>query len=216
MAEGVADAVTPEELLVHWESVYRTKATDQVSWFQREAERSQALIEQLVPSRDAAIIDVGAGASTLVDGLVAAGYHNITLLDLSPAALAITRQRLGASGASVHAIAGDVRSVELPADTFDLWHDRALFHFLTAPADRRRYVERLRHALRPGGHVVMATFALDGPTRCSGLDVVRYSPETLRRELGDDFELVAGEAESHQTPSGGAQRFAYGVYRRSC
>ncbi len=216
MAEGVANTVTPEELLVHWESVYRTKATDQVSWFQREAERSRSLIVQLVPFHDTAIIDVGAGASTLVDGLVAAGYHNITLLDLSPAALAISRERLGAEGASVQGIAGDVRSVELPLDAFDLWHDRALFHFLTEPADRRRYLDQLHRTLRPGGYVVMATFSLDGPTRCSGLDVVRYSPETLLHELGDQFELVSGQGETHQTPSGGTQQFAYGVYRRSC
>ncbi len=197
----------------HWERVYRTKGPDQVSWFQPEARLSLELIQQAAPARDSAIIDVGAGASTLVDGLVTAGYGDITVLDLSVTALAQAQTRLSHAGRSVVWHHADVLTVELPAAAFDVWHDRAVFHFLTDAADRARYVAQVRHAIRPGGFALVATFAEDGPTRCSGLDVARYSPETLHNEFGNDFHLVESRREEHSTPWGAPQIFTYCLCR---
>lgn len=197
----------------HWEQVYRTTGPDRVSWFQPEARLSLELIQQAVPSRDAAIIDVGAGASTLVDGLLTAGYGRITVLDLSAAALAQAQTRLSPAGSAVVWHQADVLTVELPAAAFDVWHDRAVFHFLTDAADRSRYVAQVRHAVRPGGFVLVATFAEDGPTRCSGLDVARYSSETLHHEFGNDFQLVQSRREEHSTPWGTPQIFTYCLCR---
>ena len=157
---------------------------------------------------------MGGGASTLVDDLAAEGYTDLTVLDLSSAALAVAKQRLGKYADAVHWMEGDITSVELPAQRFDIWHDRAVFHFLTDPADRRAYVERLMHAVRPGGHVIIATFAEDGPEKCSGLPVMRYQPETLRAELGDAFLLVEHEKAAHHTPLGAVQQFVYCRYSK--
>lgn len=201
------------DLKSHWERVYRTKRPDEVSWFQPEATLSLMLIQQAAPSRDSAIIDVGAGASTLVDGLLAAGYRRITLLDLSAAALAETRGRLAHAMESVIWREGDVLTADLGEAEFDVWHDRAVFHFLTTAAQRTRYVTQVRHALRPGGYALVATFAADGPARCSGLDVARYSPSALHREFGRDFRLVESRREEHSTPSGGRQAFTYCLCR---
>lgn len=197
----------------HWEHVYQTKGPDQVSWFQAEAGLSRQLIEKLAPARSSAIIDIGAGASTLVDGLLDAGYGALTVLDLSPAALQLARARLGARGSRVQWLAADILDVTLPAETFDVWHDRAVFHFLTEEADRRRYVEQVHRAVRVGGLVIVATFAEDGPLRCSGLDVARYSPAQLQAALGDRFALLESHRELHTTPSGATQAFTYDVCR---
>jgi ubiquinone/menaquinone biosynthesis C-methylase UbiE len=174
---------------------------------------SLALIEQLATGRESRIFDVGAGASTLVDGLVSAGYRHVTVLDISAAALQIARQRLGPSAASVSWIEGDVLSVPLAHDTVDLWHDRAVFHFLTAATDRRRYVAQVRRTVRAGGFVLVATFAEDGPTSCSGLDVARYSPDALHAEFGPGFQLVESRREQHLTPWGAPQAFTYCLWR---
>lgn len=197
----------------YWEQVYRTKGPDQVSWFQPEATLSLELIQQVAPARDSAIIDVGAGASTLVDGLLVAGYGRITVLDLSPAALAQAQQRLPNAAGSVVWREADVLTADLPAAAFDMWHDRAVFHFLTSAADRARYVAQVRHAVRSGGYVLVATFAEDGPMRCSGLDVARYSPDALHSEFGSDFRLVESRREEHDTPWGARQAFTYCLCR---
>ena len=197
----------------HWEQVYRTKGPDQVSWFQPEAKLSLELIQLVAPARDTSIIDVGAGASTLVDGLVAAGYSRITMLDLSPAALIQAQQRLSNDADAVVWQEADVLTADLDAGAFDVWHDRAVFHFLTGAAERTRYVKQVRQAVRPGGFVLVATFAEDGPTRCSGLDVARYTPEGLHGEFGTDFRLVESRREEHHTPGGAPQAFIYCVCR---
>lgn len=204
------DKVDPKS---YWEQVYRTKGPDQVSWFQPEATLSLELIQQVAPARDSAIIDVGAGASTLVDGLLIAGYGRITVLDLSPAALAQAQQRLPNAAGSVVWREADVLTADLPVAAFDMWHDRAVFHFLTSAADRARYVAQVRHAVRSGGYVLVATFAEDGPTRCSGLDVARYSPDALHSEFGSDFRLVESRREEHDTPWGARQAFTYCLCR---
>ncbi len=197
----------------HWEQVYRTKGPDQVSWFQAEARLSRVLIERAAPDRAARIIDIGAGASTLVDGLLASGYRHITVVDLSSTALFLAQQRLGGAAASVIWRAADVLTAAFPAAAFDVWHDRAVFHFLTDAADRARYVAQVRAAVRPGGHVIVATFAEDGPTRCSGLDVARYSADALHAEFGAGFVVLESQRELHTTPSGSEQAFTYCVCR---
>ncbi len=200
--------------LAHWENIYRSKDPAQVSWYQSEATISLELIQSVATERDAAIVDVGAGTSRLVDQLLAFGYENLTLLDVSRTALELTRIRLENPATAVSFVAADVLTVSLPESAFGVWHDRAVFHFLTDPADRRRYVGQLTHALRPGGFALIATFAEDGPERCSGLSVVRYSAESLRRELGFDFLLVDSRREEHQTPSGAIQQFTYCLFQR--
>lgn len=197
----------------HWDRVYREYSPEEVSWYQTESALSLRLIRQAVPETSAAIIDVGGGASTLVDGLLAAGYRRLTVLDLSRAALTAARLRLGAAAESVSWVQADVLSTSLRQDSFHLWHDRAVFHFLTEPSDRRRYLDQARHAVVPGGYVLMATFAPDGPPRCSGLAVARYSPEALQAELGADFELQSSDREEHHTPRGLAQPFTYCLFR---
>ena len=197
----------------HWEHIYGTKSPDQVSWFEPDAALSLALIHRIAPTRAEAIIDVGAGAAVLVDGLLSSGYRQITVLDLSAAALAHAQRRLGDSARSVHWQEADVLDAALPARAFDVWHDRAVFHFLTRAVDRRRYVAQVRRSLRPGGTTVIATFASDGPSRCSGLDVIRYSPTSLHAELGDDFRLLSGQRHTHITPWGAEQSFTYCLCR---
>lgn len=199
----------------HWEQVYNTKAPDSVSWFQEHADQSLRLIHSTGLAKQAAIIDVGGGTSRLVDDLALAGYTDLTVLDLSAAALAVARQRMGEHADAVHWMEGDITRARLPKYRFDVWHDRAVFHFLTDPADRRAYVERVRHAVRPGGHVIVATFAEDGPEKCSGLPVMKYQPETLHAEFGDAFPLIEHEQETHHTPSGTIQQFVYCYCRKA-
>ena len=198
----------------HWETVYRTKDVHEVSWFQSEARRSLDLITRVSPDRSAPIIDVGAGASVLVDDLLAAGYLDVSVLDVSEAALEISRGRLGTDAAKVKWMRADVRRAQLDEGAYAVWHDRAVFHFLTDAADRAAYVEQVRRAVEPGGYVLVATFAEDGPEYCSGLPAVRYSAEGLHSEFGTDFQLVRSEHEDHRTPAGGEQSFLYCLCRR--
>lgn len=197
----------------HWETVYRTKRADELSWFQREPAISLALIRRAAPETSARIIDVGGGASRLVDELFRAGYSDVTVLDLSSTALSQARARLGGAAARVHWLEADVLNARLPEAGFDLWHDRAVFHFLTSPSDRDAYLAQVRRAVRSGGHVLVATFAEDGPTKCSGLPVARYSADALRDELGRAFQLVDSTREQHVTPSGTRQSFVYCLCR---
>ncbi len=198
----------------HWQQVYRTKDSTQLSWFQAQADLSCHLIASVTRDRRSRIADVGGGASTLVDGLLAAGYLDITVMDLSIDALAIAQKRLSDRGADrVAWHEADVLAASLPFGGFDVWHDRAVFHFLTAAAERERYVAQVRHAVRPGGHVLVATFAEDGPTRCSGLDVARYTPRALHAEFGAGFRLCDTVRELHRTPTGAQQAFTYCVCR---
>lgn len=197
----------------HWQNVYQTKDERSVSWFQQKPGISLELIRdsRLVPG--ASVIDIGGGTSSLADALLDAGY-NVTVLDISEAALAIAKSRLADRASGVTWIATDVRTWEPAAATYDLWHDRAAFHFLTAPEDRAAYVARLKQALRPGGCAIIGTFALDGPEKCSGLSVSRYSGESLAQTLGPDFEKIETRAHDHQTPSGVTQKFQFSRFRK--
>lgn len=199
----------------HWEDVYTSKKSDAVSWYSPHLATSIGLIERARLGVDASIIDVGSGASTLADDLLERGFSRLTLLDLSAAALAVTRERLATNGKSVEWIEGDATCVALPAAAYDLWHDRAVFHFLVERESRARYVAQVRRALKPGGCLVMATFGLNGPPRCSGLDVARYSPESLGAELGISFTLEESLTEEHRTPWGAIQEFVACRWRRA-
>jgi SAM-dependent methyltransferase len=204
-------AVTDQR--AHWETVYRTKRPTEVSWYQPEAKLSLELIRRAVPDTSVRIIDVGGGASTLVDGLLNAGYSNLAVLDLSATALAEARRRLGEAASRVQWLEADVLSATLPEAACDLWHDRAVFHFLMNASDRAAYVAQVRRAVRPGGHVLIATFAEDGPLKCSGLPVARYSAEALHHEFDGGFELIESVREQHVTPSGSTQSFLYCLCR---
>jgi ubiquinone/menaquinone biosynthesis C-methylase UbiE len=201
-------------LKTHWEHIYETKVPTRVSWYQEHAQLSLHFIQNTHIQKTDHIIDIGGGASTLVDDLLEAGFQHITVLDVSGAALQLTRQRLGAFAAAVEWMEADITKVNLPAQAYDLWHDRAVFHFLTQAADRQRYVAAVRHAVRTGGHVIVATFAPEGPDHCSGLEVVRYSPESLHREFGEGFELRDSRRETHHTPFGTEQKFIYCYCRK--
>jgi 2-polyprenyl-3-methyl-5-hydroxy-6-metoxy-1,4-benzoquinol methylase len=192
----------------HWENVYRNRAADQVGWFQPHAASSLRLIADSAGT-DAHIIDVGGGASVLVDGLLDAGHQNLTVLDLAESALAASRARLGERAQSVQWIAADITRADLPAECYDVWHDRAVFHFLTDPADRARYVAQVMKSVKPGGHVIVAAFGPGGPLQCSGLDVMRYAPDALHAEFGAPFRLLRHETEIHHTPTGQEQEFVY-------
>lgn len=199
----------------HWEHVYSTKVTNAVSWYQQHADRSLRLIEATGVSRTASIIDVGGGASTLVDDLLAKDFRNVTVLDLSATALNSAKIRLGARAGLATWLEADITKTELPLHAYDVWHDRAVFHFLTAPEDRHAYVQAVLRSVRPGGHVIVATFAEDGPLQCSGLPVMRYTATQLHAEFGEDFNLISHERELHHTPLGAAQQFTYCYCRKS-
>ncbi len=198
----------------HWEAMYRQRAPTEVSWYQTHPELSLALIEATGIGRDAAIIDVGAGASVLVDQLLDAGFTRVTALDISATALQRAKERLGERARLVTWVEGDVTAMP-PLGPFDVWHDRALFHFLTEADQRRRYLQAVEQQLAAGGHLIIATFALKGPPQCSGLPVQCYSPETLRREVGGRFELVEAREEAHRTPRNVLQSFLYARFRRT-
>jgi 2-polyprenyl-3-methyl-5-hydroxy-6-metoxy-1,4-benzoquinol methylase len=191
----------------HWERIYSTKAPNQVSWYREHLETSLALITRAVGDLSAAIIDVGGGESTLVDDLLARGYRNITVLDISQTALDATRKRLGAAAENVHWLAADVTTMQLDPGAYDVWHDRAVFHFLTTPEQRAAYVRNVVRAVKPGGHVIVSSFGPEGPEKCSGLDVVRYDADTLHAQFGKRFSLVQSSRELHQTPFGATQQF---------
>lgn len=192
----------------HWEQVYAQKQPTEVSWFQPRPEYSLRLIAAAGVDKSQPIIDMGGGASRLVDNLLDEGYRDISVLDISAAALQHTRARLGGRAAQVSWIEADATAFE-PPKSYALWHDRAVFHFLTDPADRQAYRQRLARGLRSGGHLIIATFALDGPEKCSNLPVQRYSPEALSAELGSDYTLVETLSEGHITPAQKEQRFVY-------
>jgi len=199
----------------HWDNVYSTKPTDGVSWFQEHAEQSLRLIRGTSIPLTASIIDVGGGTSTLVDDLLRSGYSSLTVLDLSAAALVATQTRLGAQSSTVQWIEANIIDASLPVHAYDVWHDRAVFHFLTSPQDRHAYVETVLRAVKPGGHVIVATFAEDGPTQCSGLPVMRYDANELHAEFGAPFTLLSHEKEEHRTPFGTMQKFVYCYCRKS-
>jgi SAM-dependent methyltransferase len=200
----------------HWENVYATKGENEVSWFQESPAPSLDLIVQAGATRESAIIDIGGGASRLVDNLVEQGFEDVTVLDLSAAALAAARSRLaghlGAAAARVAWIVADATRWE-PARVYDIWHDRAAFHFLTDAGDRAAYIARLGRGLRIGGHAIIATFALDGPEKCCGLPVARYDGASLGRTLGAAFNLIHTELQAHATPWGSRQNFQFSIFR---
>jgi len=198
----------------HWETIYSDKDSMQVSWYKPHLELSLKLINETGVSKKGHIIDVGAGASTLADDLLAAGYSSITALDISSKALKTAQARLGKRAEAVNWIEADITEVVLPPDRFDLWHDRAAFHFLTDAQERLTYRAVVERALAPGGWLILATFAADGPERCSGLPVHRWSPEALAAEWGDGFELIQNLNEVHTTPWAATQAFNWCRFRR--
>ena len=198
----------------HWEDVYRSKAPDAVSWDRAHLEVSLKLIGEVSADRNAAVIDVGGGESTLVDDLLLRGYRNLTVLDMSAVALDTTRKRLGSIAGQVTWVESDITMVDLPEHRYDVWHDRAVFHFLTERPQRNAYTHALTRALKPGGRVVIATFGLLGPNRCSGLDVRRYDAQQLSDEFGPGFELITSTLEDHHTPAGSSQQFLYCCFRK--
>ncbi len=199
----------------HWQRVYTTKATDAVSWYQVHASTSLQFIQATGVNAYAAIIDIGGGASNLVDDLLLLGFNNLSVLDISAAALAVAQERLTQNLAliekvkSIAWIAADVTQAELAENSIDIWHDRAVFHFLTTPEDRKAYKTLLHNTLKPQGHFIIATFAEDGPTQCSSLPVMRYSAEELFAEFSDNFIVRGSAKETHNTPFNTTQNFVY-------
>ena len=193
----------------HWDRIYQTKKPSQVSWYRAHLENSLELIASAAGSRDACIIDVGGGESTLVDDLLDRGYRRVSVLDISPSAIDVTCNRLGERAPLVTWLLGDITTMELPKQHYDVWHDRAVFHFLTNDADRHAYVRQVKESVKLGGHVIVASFGPEGPLKCSGLDVVRYDAETLHGEFGVQFQLVKHLTEQHHTPFGTTQQFVY-------
>jgi len=201
-----------EDRQAHWESVYSKKRENEVSWFEENPALSLELIAQVGATAASPIIDIGGGASRLVDNLLQRGFEHVTVLDLSETALESAKARLGRNAGRVHWIVADVTTWQ-PLQTYEIWHDRAAFHFLTNEDDRMAYVARLRQALRIGGHAIISTFALDGPERCSGLQIMRYGPASLGRTLGREFELVGSRQHVHVTPWRAEQSFQCSVFR---
>jgi 2-polyprenyl-3-methyl-5-hydroxy-6-metoxy-1,4-benzoquinol methylase len=197
----------------HWEKVYATKAPETVSWYRPHLETSLALIERAAGGRSASIIDVGGGESTLVDDLLARGYEKITVLDVSQTAIDVAKKRLGLAADRVSWLVADITQPQFPPSAYDVWHDRAVFHFLTGVEERAAYVREVAHAVSPGGHVIVSTFGPEGPKKCSGLDVVRYDAESLHEQFGVRFRLVDTSKELHKTPFGTTQQFIYCLCR---
>jgi trans-aconitate methyltransferase len=198
----------------HWQNVYQTRGEREVSWSQPSPEPSLGLIEKFARATSASIVDIGGGASRLVDALRERGYSHLTVLDLSEAALQRAKARLGGDAGSVQWVAADVTTWQ-PPQAFDIWHDRAAFHFLVDPPDREAYVAGLHQGVKSGGHAIIATFAPDGPEKCSGLPVERYDHVALGKALGSAFELVHHQPHRHVTPWGAAQSFQFSVFRRT-
>ena len=198
----------------HWEHVYSDKKVTEVSWYQQHPEISLDLIKATGVEKSAAIIDIGGGASTLVDFLLETEYQNISVLDISHSANEQAKKRLGRHADKVRWIEQDITTF-VAERAYDVWHDRAVFHFLTDADDRLCYVKAISNSLRPGAHAIIATFNIDGPEKCSGLDIVRYSPETLSAIFSEDFELIETSTEKHETPSGASQSFVYCRFVRS-
>jgi 2-polyprenyl-3-methyl-5-hydroxy-6-metoxy-1,4-benzoquinol methylase len=200
---------TPMNTKTHWETVYQTKAPDAVSWYRLHLDISLQLIEQADPNRTASIIDVGGGESTLVDDLLAQGGRQVTVLDISETAVAVAKRRLDKAAAQVTWLVADITQAKLPERHYDVWHDRAVFHFMTAPEQRAAYVQHVAQSMKIGGHVIIATFGPQGPDMCSGLDVVRYDAKSLHNQFGTKFRLLDSSIELHTTPSGTMQQFLY-------
>ena len=199
----------------HWDAVYTARTPDSVSWYRPHLDRSLELIEAANLPRDAPMLDVGAGASTLADDLLERGYTDVTVLDVSEQALRVARARLGERAARVKWIRADVTEATLPAQAFRLWHDRAVFHFLLDAEARARYVAAVRRSVASGGYVLISTFGPNGPGKCSGLPVRRYDADALHAELGSNFERVAEATETHTTPTGARQEFVYVLFRHA-
>jgi trans-aconitate methyltransferase len=197
----------------HWQTVYMTKAVDSVSWYQPVPETSLSALAGLPVDNSASLIDIGGGASALADSLLEQGWRDLTVLDISDAALAVSRARLGELAKSVDWVTVDITTWQ-PSRTYDVWHDRAVFHFLTDPTAREAYKQALSQSLKAGGHLVMATFAPNGPERCSGLVVQRYDAEGLQSELGEDFQLIESWSDIHVTPGGVAQNFCWAIFSK--
>ena len=214
MTEPAGGSASPNDTREHWDRLYRTRPAQSLSWFEAEPEASLEMLDRAELDRESCVIDVGGGASVLVDRLVARGVSDITVLDLSRAALDAARARLGAAAGAVQWREGDVLSARLEPRAYDIWHDRAVFHFLGAAEDRARYLAQLTRALRPRGTAIIATFAEDGPTRCSGLPVVRYDDTALAAALGPALELRDVLRRTHVTPAGVAQSFLYTRWSR--
>jgi SAM-dependent methyltransferase len=193
----------------HWEKVYKAKPPETVSWYRPHLERSMALIDRAARDYNASIIDVGGGESTLVDDLLARGYQDVSVLDVSQTAIDVTKKRLGPAAKKIHWIVADIMQAELEPYAFDVWHDRAVFHFLTRVSEREIYVRTVARSVKPGGHVIVSTFGPEGPTRCSGLDTMRYDAESLHKQFGVRFRLVDSSNELHETPFGTTQQFLY-------
>jgi SAM-dependent methyltransferase len=202
-----------EERASHWNRAYAEKPIGRLGWYRPRLERSLAWIESLQLPKAAAIVDIGGGASSLVDDLLEAGYCDITVLDVSATALEHAKARLGERAEAVRWLVADVTTAELPADAYALWHDRAVFHFLVDAGERERYRAALARSLGPGGHLLIGTFAPDAPPRCSGLPVERYDRDTLVAEFGDDFVLLDSVEELHVTPGGVEQNYLYCLFR---
>ncbi len=196
----------------HWQEVYTSKKEDSVSWFQENPTPSLELLALANATIDSAIIDIGGGASRLVDALLDQGYHDLTVLDLSAAALATAQTRLASRAQQVSWVVADVTAWK-PERLYDIWHDRAAFHFLTDAADRLAYADRFRHALRPGGYAIIGTFAIDGPEKCSGLPVTRHDANSLAAIFGAEFTLVDSRRHEHLTPWGAIQKFQFSTFR---
>ncbi len=198
----------------HWDNVYTSKRRDEVSWFREHLDTSLEMILKTGVTKDAAIIDVGGGNSTLVDDLIDNGFVHLTVLDISKAAIETSRGRSGSKSLGVDWIVSDITEAVFPNEKFDVWHDRAVFHFLTDADDRHKYVKTVRKSVGPGGHVIVAAFSLDGPLKCSGLEVVRYSPASMLNEFGDEFRLIESISEIHETPFKTTQDFVYCHFRK--
>ena len=195
----------------HWQNIYREKTPLEVSWYQKEPKISLDLIHQTEVSYYEPIIDVGGGSSVLVDYLYQEGFQNLSVLDISGNALAAAKSRLGENAKKIHWIETDITEFR-PAQQFSIWHDRAVFHFLTDKSDRKNYVKSLKKGLRQGGYFIIAAFSIGGPTKCSGLEIVQYDAKKLRAELGEDFELVEEVNEIHMTPANKEQKFTYYLF----
>jgi len=198
----------------HWDHVYSSNSAEKLGWYAPHLQTSLSWIKALKLALDARIIDIGGGASTLADDLLDAGYRSITVLDISEEALSSPKLRLGRKAGRITWLSGDITSIDLPRHHYDLWHDRAVFHFLTAPDQRRKYRANLLRALKPGGNLIIAMFAPEAPPTCSGLLVQRYSAEELQLTLGDPFELELARKELHVTPGGVEQTYLYCQFRR--
>ncbi len=197
----------------HWEQVYTSKSPDRLGWYKPQLQTSLEWIGALGLEPDQPIIDVGGGASTLIDDLLAAGHSAVTVIDIAEPALEILRSRLGDKSSAVNWLCGDITAIELPENAFALWHDRAVFHFLTEASQQERYTESLRRALQPGGHLIIGTFAPEAPPRCSGLPVQRYDLQLLCDTLGSELELRRHRKEMHVTPGGVEQMYLYCEFR---